>query len=242
LNQIRKRLTYANVMSSIAVFLVLGGATAIAAGQLGKNTVGTKQLKKNAVTTAKVKNEAITGVKIQKGTITGANVNAASLGKVPSAANADHAASADKATSAVNAEKATSANTAASADVAKNATGLSGPLASGQTLVGHVSSAGHKAAGSDFIDEAALTFQIPLAAAPEAHFVPEGTTIPECPGSAEAPSAAPGNLCIYTNLLTGATGVNIDFVSRFGASLFLSGVGAAPVNYELQAVWAVTAP
>ena len=30
--QIRKRLTYANVMSSIAVFLVLGGATAFAAG------------------------------------------------------------------------------------------------------------------------------------------------------------------------------------------------------------------
>ena len=28
---IRKRLTYANVMSSIAVFLVLGGATAFAA-------------------------------------------------------------------------------------------------------------------------------------------------------------------------------------------------------------------
>lgn len=42
---IRKRLTYANVMSSIAVFLVLGGATALAAG-LAKNSVGTKQLKK----------------------------------------------------------------------------------------------------------------------------------------------------------------------------------------------------
>jgi hypothetical protein len=41
LKQIRKRLTYANVMSSIAVFLVLGGATALAAGQLGKNSVGT---------------------------------------------------------------------------------------------------------------------------------------------------------------------------------------------------------
>jgi hypothetical protein len=39
LKQIRKRLTYANVMSSIAVFLILGGATAFAA--LGKNTVGT---------------------------------------------------------------------------------------------------------------------------------------------------------------------------------------------------------
>jgi hypothetical protein len=57
--QIRKRLTYANVMSSIAVFLVLGGATALAANQLGKNTVGTKQLKKNSVTSAKVKNGSL---------------------------------------------------------------------------------------------------------------------------------------------------------------------------------------
>ncbi len=30
MNQIRKRLTYANAMSSIAVFLVLGGGTAFA--------------------------------------------------------------------------------------------------------------------------------------------------------------------------------------------------------------------
>ncbi|HWO84617.1 MAG TPA: hypothetical protein VNM38_12630 [Solirubrobacterales bacterium] len=58
MKQITKRLTYANVMSSIAVFLVLGGATALAAG-LGKNSVGTKQLKKNAVTGAKVKNGSL---------------------------------------------------------------------------------------------------------------------------------------------------------------------------------------
>jgi len=57
-NPIRKRLTYANVMSSIAVFLVLGGA-AFAATQLPKNSVGTKQLKKNAVTSAKVKDGSL---------------------------------------------------------------------------------------------------------------------------------------------------------------------------------------
>jgi hypothetical protein len=44
---VRKRITYANVMSSIAVFLVLGGATAFAA--LGKNTVGTRELQRNSV-------------------------------------------------------------------------------------------------------------------------------------------------------------------------------------------------
>lgn len=83
-------------MSSIAVFLVLGGATAIAANQLGKNSVGKKQLKagavttaklkKNAVTTAKIKNGAVTGVKVKDGSITGTEINAATLATVPNSA------------------------------------------------------------------------------------------------------------------------------------------------------------
>jgi hypothetical protein len=77
--QIRKRLTYANVMSSIAVFLILGGASAIAANQLGKNTVGTKQLKKNAVTTAKIKKNAITTAKVKAGAITTAKIKAGAI-------------------------------------------------------------------------------------------------------------------------------------------------------------------
>jgi hypothetical protein len=71
-------------MSSIAVFLVLGG-TAFAATQLGKNSVGTKQLKKNAVTAAKIKKNAITTAKIKKDAVTGAKVNEGTLGTVPSA-------------------------------------------------------------------------------------------------------------------------------------------------------------
>jgi hypothetical protein len=103
--QIRKRLTYANVMSSIAVFMVLGGA-AFAAAQLPKNSVGKKQLKSGAVTTAKLKKNAvtapkiknnavngakvadgaITGAKVLDGSLTGADINAGSLGTVPNSA------------------------------------------------------------------------------------------------------------------------------------------------------------
>ena len=79
----RVRLTYANVMATVAVFLALGGAS-YAATQLHKNSVGTKQLKKNAVTTAKIKNEAVTGAKIKL----------SSLGTVPSAGHANTADSA----------------------------------------------------------------------------------------------------------------------------------------------------
>jgi hypothetical protein len=99
---VRKRLTYANVMSSIAVFLVLGGATAFAASHLGKNSVGTKQLKKNSVTSAKLKKNAITTAKVKNTAITGAKINLATLGTVPSATNAVNAVNATNATNATN--------------------------------------------------------------------------------------------------------------------------------------------
>ncbi len=107
MKSIRKRITYANVMSSIAVFLVLGGASALAASHLGKNSVGSKQLKKNAVTTAKIKNNAVTTSKIKNGAISGSKINLATLGKVPSATNADNATNAGHAT---NADTANNAN------------------------------------------------------------------------------------------------------------------------------------
>jgi hypothetical protein len=102
LEPIRRRLTYANVMSSIAVFLVLGGGAAIAASQLAKNSVGKKQLKANAVTTAKIKKNAVTnqkigknavtGAKVKDASLTGADIDLGSLGTVPSASSANNLA------------------------------------------------------------------------------------------------------------------------------------------------------
>lgn len=102
MKQIRKRLTYANVMSSLAVFLVLGGATAFAATKIGAkelkaNSVLTGKIKKEAVTTSKIKNNAINTAKIADKAVTGAKVDAASLGTVPNATNAAHATNADSA-------------------------------------------------------------------------------------------------------------------------------------------------
>ena len=57
------RLTYANVMATIAVFVALGGVS-YAATQLPKNSVGAKQLKQNAVTAAKIKNGTVTSAKL----------------------------------------------------------------------------------------------------------------------------------------------------------------------------------
>lgn len=86
-NRFRGRLTYANVMSTIAVFLTLGGATAIAAGQLGKNSVGSRQLKAKSVTTGKIASNAVNGAKIAAHSLTGDDINVGALGVVPRAAS-----------------------------------------------------------------------------------------------------------------------------------------------------------
>jgi hypothetical protein len=88
-----------NTIAMIALFIALGGTAS--AATLAANSVGTKQLKKsavtaakiktNAVTTPKIKDGAVTGAKLAAGAVTGDKVNVATLGKVPSAANADNA-------------------------------------------------------------------------------------------------------------------------------------------------------
>ena len=39
MKKLRTKLTYANVIATLALFLALGGGAALAAGSLGKNTV-----------------------------------------------------------------------------------------------------------------------------------------------------------------------------------------------------------
>lgn len=74
----RRHLSYANVMATIAVFVVLGGG-AFAATNLPKNSVGSKQIKKNAVTTAKLKNGAVTSAKVKKGSLLASNFKSGQL-------------------------------------------------------------------------------------------------------------------------------------------------------------------
>jgi hypothetical protein len=96
---IRSKLTYANVMATVAVFIALGGS-AYAATQLKKNSVGTKQIKNQAVTAAKIKNGAITGAQVKSGSLTGTQINASTLGTVPAAQTATTAQTANSATTA----------------------------------------------------------------------------------------------------------------------------------------------
>jgi hypothetical protein len=78
-------------MSTIAVVLALGGATALAAGGLAKNSVGSRQLKANSVTTGKIAVNAINGSKVANQSLTGEDIKVAALGTVPQASNATNA-------------------------------------------------------------------------------------------------------------------------------------------------------
>ena len=106
-----------NALGLIAIFIAMSG-TAYAATSLPHNSVGTKQLRNRAVTGAKLARGAVTASKVKPGSLTGRQINAATLGLVPSAT---HATSADSATTANTANTAASATTATTAIRATNA-------------------------------------------------------------------------------------------------------------------------
>jgi hypothetical protein len=74
MRRLTDKLTYANVVATIALFIAVGGASAFAATQLGKNSVGSRQIKKNAVSAAKIKNGAVTGNKIASNAVTASKI------------------------------------------------------------------------------------------------------------------------------------------------------------------------
>ena len=106
----KKRLTYANVTSTLALLVALTGGGVAVASSLPKNVVGSKQIKDAAVRTQDLADGAVTGAKVADGSLAGADVDTKTLAKVPSAA------AADRATVAGTADRATTAGSAASVD------------------------------------------------------------------------------------------------------------------------------
>jgi hypothetical protein len=66
---LRDRLSYANVMATLAVFLVLGGG-AYAAATLPANSVGTTQLRRDAVTRSKLADDSVSTAQLVHNSVT----------------------------------------------------------------------------------------------------------------------------------------------------------------------------
>src|SRR5260221_12461374 len=70
----RQRLTYANVVATLALFLALSGGVVWAAGKIGSkglkaNAVTAGKIKRNAVTNSKIRGNAVTAAKIKSGAV-----------------------------------------------------------------------------------------------------------------------------------------------------------------------------
>jgi hypothetical protein len=72
------RLTYANIVASLALFVALGGG-AYAAITLPKNSVGSKQIKDGSVRSADLANNAVTSAKVKNGSLLSADFKAGQL-------------------------------------------------------------------------------------------------------------------------------------------------------------------
>jgi hypothetical protein len=89
MSQLKSRLTYANVIATIALFLALGGGAAFAAAKFGKNVIKARniapnavkasELAKNSVKTPKITNGAVTAAKLASGAVTAAKIPSTSF-------------------------------------------------------------------------------------------------------------------------------------------------------------------
>jgi hypothetical protein len=114
-SRLRRHLSYANVMASVAVFLALGGVGYAAA------TINGNSIVKQSIGAGKLKNGTLTSNQVKQNALTGSVIDESTLAIVPSAQTANSAATATSANTAKSAETATSAGTATSADSAKTA-------------------------------------------------------------------------------------------------------------------------
>jgi hypothetical protein len=264
ISPIRKKLTYSNVIASLALFVALSGV-AVAAG-LPRHSVGPKQLRRGAVTAAKIRRGAVNRTKLALNSVSAGNiVNGTILaGKLARSSVINRAiANGVVGTSKLGREVVTTSKLAkedvtteklrngsvTAAKLGGEIGPLVGSLRPGQTLRGIAYASGTDEAGAGkAIASTSVSYQFPLMEPPALNIVdPNSTTTAACPGvtggSGQTPHATAGNLCVYVtgrqNALTptfpGAAS------NRLGFSIETKSEGAAG-DFWVVGQWAVTAP
>lgn len=93
LAKVLARLTYANVVATLALFLALGGvsygALRIKSKHVVNNTIRTQDLRNNEIRSKDIRNRTVIGRDVLTNTITGQQVRETSLGKVADADKLD---------------------------------------------------------------------------------------------------------------------------------------------------------
>jgi hypothetical protein len=257
---LRPKLSYSNVIATIALFVALGGA-AIAAG-IPRHSIGPRQLKRGAVTTAALRRAAVTSAKLAKGSVIADKLGPSSVarGSIGKGAVTSEKLATNAVTSAAIANGAISAgklgnNAVTTSKIANNAVTLAklgndvapllGTLKSGQTLRGMFNLGTEAADANDFVSEG-VSFFFPLANAPTVNPVlAADSSTTNCPGVSggkqKTPNASLGNLCIYVSAQSGEAGsLEIENPSQLGFGLRANAKAAGA--YNTTGLWAVTAP
>jgi hypothetical protein len=202
------------IVACCALFVALAGVGVAGVTQLvPRNSVGTAQLRSNAVTNPKVRNNAITSVKVRNRSLLAVDF---AVGQIPAGP----------------------AGPAGEAGPAGPAGPFPEALPAGRTIRGAFNMGGTAAAAGDLANTS-VSFVFPLAAAPTAHFIRQGTAAPaQCPGNATFPQAAAGNLCVYETQRLNSAGGLVNEVNRSGATIFLNSTAGG--GFFSFGTWAVT--
>ena len=259
--RVRNKLTYSNVIASLALFVALSGI-AVAAG-LPKNSVGPKQLKRGAVKAVKIRKGAVKTAKLARGAVVAGKLapNSVSAGNIVNgtivagklangAVTNSKIANGVVGTNKLGTEVVTTAKlkngSVTSAKLGSDVGPFVGDnLRSGQTLQGQFAVGG--AGGAPLWT--AQSFAFPLAAAPKAEVIdPATATTVNCPGITGAggqnPVAAPGYLCLYVTSKANlaAAGLSVPGVALTRLGFAIEALAEAPGSFYGSGQWAVTAP
>jgi hypothetical protein len=245
--KITSRLTYANAMSTVAVFLALGGV-GYAAITLPRNSVGPRQLKRNAVSSAKVKDRSLTVSDLSKKT----------RSKLAGA----------RGPQGVQGIQGTTGQTGPTGPA--GATLIDSPVPSGKTIKG-VWGGQYPAANNDpFVLSTSFPAPLPVpitdataqfstnsfvggTSPTVAAAITDADEDPDCSGTLAAPTAPAGKLCLYVRDARISNVANGTLHVQGPASDDDQGVAARKLGFEVsftasagpvrvEGVWAYTAP
>ena len=224
-SKIRQRLSYANVMATMALFVALGG-TSYAAVQLSKGEVKRKHLAKNSVVSKKVKNGSLKATDFKPGELV-----AGAPGPIgPAGPAGPQGPKGDQGVQG-----------------AKGDTGDIGPagpfpnaLPSGKTIMGVYDMEGTAAAAGGLLTSD-ISFLYPVEGSLSRVYVKSGATHVSCTGTAANPTAPAGFLCVYEASDTNASSSRgLNFGRKHGEGLYVFSAGSG--YFGAWGSWAVTAP
>ena len=239
MRHLASQLTYANVVSTLCLFVVLGGSAYAGTLLTGRD------VKNESLTSADVRNGTLRGADVRDGTLTAGDFAFGTLRAGPQGPKGDRGAKGDPG--------APGANGAPGQPGERGEQGEPGPLSetlpSGHTSRGvWVISQENQIFNSTVSTAVAVSFPFRLAQTPTFHPLTHwrvgSSYTAECPGhdAGGLPLAAPGHLCVYQTNPDANSGVATKTAQWSKIGILLVATSSPSASLAAEGSWAVTAP